>query len=93
MEKLRDIATEQQKQALRRVKRADDPAGEVARHTLVIGCRDQSAYMQFGSDLSLYNLWEALLYAEGYEESQRKSYAPGTTIKAFNEAITKLQLN
>jgi hypothetical protein len=34
---------------------------------LLKGCINQGAYMQFHQDVRMYGLWEALLYAEGYE--------------------------
>lgn len=68
-----------------RIKRADDPSAEAARHVLVSGCTNQGAYIQFGRDLVLYGLWEALLYAESYE--QKGWYSPGTVQGAIDASI------
>ena len=76
-------ATNDQKKALRRHKKIhgiDD-----VRHTLVKGCIDREAYMQFPYDVRVYGLWEALLYAESYETEGK--YAPGTAQKALDAAI------
>lgn len=45
------------------------------------GCKDQMAYVQFGKDLSLYNLWEALLYVQSYETDGY--YTKGTAHNAL----------
>lgn len=76
------------KNALRRVKRADHPAAEAARHSLVKACRVQGAYIQFGSDLRVYGLWEALLYAKNYEDNG--DHADGAARKALAAAIDAL---
>jgi len=38
--------------------------------------------VQFSNDCRVYNVWEALLYVEGYEADGY--YVKGTAIKAFN---------
>ena len=76
-------ATNDQKKALRRHKTIhgiDD-----VRHTLVKGCKDQASYIQFGYDVQVYGLWEALLYAKNYED--QGAYAEGTAQKALEAAI------
>jgi hypothetical protein len=80
---------EEQKKALRRIKKIDHPAVETARNALVCGCIDQGAYIQFAKDVTLYGLYEALLYAQNYEE--RGCYAKGTTTKATNACLTKVK--
>lgn len=57
------------------------------------GCKNQGAYMQFHQDVTVYGLWEALLYAEGYEG--KGDYTSGTVHAAldayFNtKAVSKL---
>lgn len=59
--------TEAQKARLRKVKGVAGSLQDVARNTLVSGVLEKGAYIQFGVDMGTYNLWEALLYAEGYE--------------------------
>ena len=49
------------------------------------GCGDPGATMQFNSDIQVYNLWEALLYVEGYEPQY---YVPGTAKKAIDAFMT-----
>jgi hypothetical protein len=44
------------------------------------GCTDPGAAMQFQSDVTTYNLFEALLYVEGYEKDG--FFAAGTAAKA-----------
>ena len=80
-------ATEEQKKVLRKIKEIEHKAVEVSRNTLVCGCTEQMAYVQFGIDVQTYNLWEALLYAEGYEG---KGYKPGTAQKALDAAWRKI---
>jgi hypothetical protein len=62
------VATEEQKRALRKIKGVAGERQDIARNTLVKGCLEQGAYIQFGRDMAVYNLWEALLFAQGYEE-------------------------
>lgn len=50
--------------------------------TLLKGCVNQGAYMQFHQDVGVYNLWEALLYAESYEANG--DYANGTVHEAMD---------
>lgn len=76
------MLTEEQKKVLRKVKGVAGNLQDVARNVLVQGCIDQGAYIQFGQDMRLYNLCEALLYAESYEK--QGMYAPGTTQKAID---------
>lgn len=75
-------ATEEQKRKLRKVRGVAGPLQDTARNILVTGCFDQGAYIQFGRDLVLYNLWEALLYAKSYEE--QGMYALGTAQRALD---------
>lgn len=49
------------------------------------GARGPEVTMQFNRDLRLCGLWEALLYAEKYEENGE--YTPGTVQKAFEAAV------
>jgi len=79
-------ATDVQKDKLRSIKGVAGPVQDVARNTLVCGCQDQGAYIQFGRDLQIYNLYEALLYAESYESSG--CYAEGSVKKTFDAVIT-----
>jgi hypothetical protein len=61
--------------------------------TILKGCVNQGAYIQFVQDVGMYGLWEALLYAESYEANG--DYAQGTVHDAmdayFNtKAVAKL---
>ena len=61
--------------------------------TMLKGCINQGAYMQFHQDVGMYGLWEALLYAESYEANG--DYALGTTHDALDayfktKAVAKL---
>ena len=47
------------------------------------GCKATGAAVQFQSDVRVYNLWEALLFVEGYEADGY--FSPGTA-----EAASKL---
>ena len=76
------------KKALRKVRGVAGKLQDHARHCLNKGCLDQGAYIQFGSDLQTYNLYEALLYAYSYEEAGH--YVKGTTQTALNEVIGML---
>jgi hypothetical protein len=49
---------------------------------LLKGCINQGAYIQFNQDVGLYGLWEALLYAEGYEN--QGDYELGTVHNAMD---------
>ena len=81
-------ADEQSKKALRKERGVAGKLQERARNCLSGGCLDQGAYIQFGSDLQTYNLYEALLYAHSYEE--QGCYKLGTTQKALNEVINMM---
>lgn len=74
--------SEEMKNKLRKVKGIAGDLQDEARNLVVIGCIDQGAYIQFGRDLQLYNLWEALLYAKGYEE--QGMYVEGTIQSALD---------
>jgi hypothetical protein len=87
-------ASDEQKRKLRKVKGVAGKLQDIARNTLVGGTIAQGAYIQFGSDLRTYNLWEALLYAKGYED--KGDYAEGSTqcaldavLKAMHKAEVK----
>lgn len=45
------------------------------------GCSDPGAAVQFNSDVTVYGMYEALLYVEGYEKDG--FFAPGTAEKAL----------
>lgn len=49
---------------------------------LLKGCINQGAYIQFNQDVGLYGLWEAMLYAEGYEN--QGDYELGTVHDAMD---------
>jgi hypothetical protein len=51
------------------------------------GCKDPGASIQFNRDVSVYNVFEALLYVEGYES--QGFYTVGTA-KAAIDAYMKL---
>jgi len=60
---------------------------------LLKGCIQQGAYIQFNQDVGLYGLWEALLYAEGYEDQGH--YELGTVHDAMDayfktKAVSKM---
>lgn len=86
---IREIATDQQKKILRKHKLISE-LSDIARNILVQGVLERGMYIQFGSDLRLYNLWEALLYAEGYEN--RGAYVKGSVLKTFNAVCQKISL-
>lgn len=79
--------TDKQKKALRKTKMVSRVTDE-ARYVLSGGCLEQGAYMQFGADVNLYGLWEALLYAETYED--KGAYKKGTVKEALQAALAKL---
>lgn len=54
----------------------------------IVGSGISGAYIQFGADVQMYNLWEALLYAEGYEPEY---YKPGTAQRALDAAVLLLK--
>lgn len=74
-----EFFTDVEKKHLRKVKGVAGKLQDVARNSLVSGNTEQGAYIQFGADLRIYNLYEALLYAHNYEESG--AYAAGTVEK------------
>ena len=45
-------------------------------------------YIQFGSDLRTYNLWEALLYADSYEKSG--GYQQSSVQSALDAVVKEL---
>ena len=49
------------------------------------GCKDPGAAMQFNSDVTVYGMFEALLYVEGYEKDGM--FAPGTAVAAIKTFI------
>lgn len=64
---------------LRKPSRKDHPC----RHIVSAGALTYGVGLaiQFSTDCRTYNVWEALLYVEGYERNGH--YAPGTAVKAF----------
>jgi hypothetical protein len=82
--------SEADKKKLRKIKLAS-PVTDAARNTLVQGIAKpglSGAYIQFGRDVQVYGLWEALLYAHGYEESGE--FKAGSAQKALNAALAEL---
>lgn len=77
------------KTQLRKIRTIAHKSVEAARNTLVTGCIEQGAYMQFGRDVTVYGLWEALLYASNYEGDG--AYEVGTAQKALDAAVKKLK--
>lgn len=78
------------KTALRKV-RASGPLFDLARNTLNKGITSSGisgAYIQFATDCRIYGLYEALLYAEGYE--RQKAYAAGTVATVLAALVTRL---
>jgi hypothetical protein len=75
--------SEETKKKLRKLRSVTGPIQDIARNTLVQGVIDRGAYIQFGSDMVVYNLWEALLYAKSYED--QGMYVAGTVEKALRE--------
>lgn len=61
------------------------PVAEACRHSLVANCIVQGAYIQFGVDLRLYGLAEALRLAEGYQN--QGYYKSGSVTKLIQETI------
>lgn len=60
---------------------------------LLKGCINQGAYIQFNQDVGMYGLWEALLYAESYEDTGH--YELGTVHDALDayfktKAVSKM---
>jgi hypothetical protein len=83
-----DIADNYKRQ-LRKVKGIAGGLQDIARNTLVKGCIEQGAYIQFGEDMQVYNLYEALLYAEGYE--LRGMYRAGSVQSTVDALVAELQ--
>lgn len=83
---LRKLATEEQKNKLRKMKTLP-LAVKAAVYGGNIG--GPGATMQFNSDIRIYNLWEALLYVEGYETGAAGGpyYKPGTALSGFKAAL------
>jgi hypothetical protein len=48
-------------------------------------CLDPGASMQFNSDVAVYNLYEALLYVESYEQSGM--YKEGATARILEKIL------
>ncbi len=78
--------TDEVKNALRKTK--SGPICDVARNTLVKGCIQQGAYIQFGSDFKVYGLWGALMSADSYEKDGY--YAPGSVAKTLEAVVKKM---
>lgn len=75
-ERLREIATEEQKKRLRKIKSVPTKV----KIQVYDGCNNPLAANQFHKDVSLYNLWEALLYVEN---SEPQHFKQGTALAAF----------
>jgi hypothetical protein len=73
---------------LRKVKGVAGKLQDIARNTLVQGCIDRGAYIQFGADMGLYNLWSALNSAKSYEEDGM--YSPGSAQRALDAVLAKM---
>ena len=85
-------ATEAQKKVLRKLKLGNKAADE-ARYVVQQGIAKpgmSGAYIQFGKDLQMYGLWEALLYVKQYED--RGEYKEGTAQKALEVAIKEAKI-
>jgi len=78
---VRSITPEEVKVKLRKMKTVP---GKV-KAAIYGGCKDPGAAMQFNSDVQMYNLWEAILYCEGYEKDNM--FAPGTAVAAIKTFI------
>lgn len=85
--KPQELSQEHKKQ-LRKVK--SGPLYDTARNLLntgiVPGSGLSGAYIQFDKDVKLYGLYEALLYAEGYET---QGHFVESTVSKICEALTK----
>lgn len=79
---IRVTTSEETKKRLRKIKTLP-----LAVKAIVYGgnLRGPAMAVQFNSDVRVYNLWEAILYVEGYEESG--DYKPGTASLAINAAL------
>lgn len=94
--KLKTIATEEQKKTLRKIKAPSCQvnASYLSTAGLIVhgGCQgNMMAYRQFFKDIFTYGLWEALLYVESYEH--RGYYKPGTAMEAFTTAVQEQTAN
>jgi hypothetical protein len=49
-------------------------------------CTDPAASMQFNRDVTVYNLYEALLYVENYEQ-QGMGYVEGATARIMEKIL------
>lgn len=78
-------ATEETKKQLKKIRGVAGPVQDIARYAIINGCLNQGAHIQFGRDLSTYNLWEALLYVDGYE--QNGFYKKGTAQTALDSVL------
>ena len=89
-ESLRELVPGGSQRLMRRFRTDQPPSspGGAARVALSAGVIDQGAYIQFETDLHLYGLWEALLYAENYEH--KGMYQPGTAANAAKAAMARL---
>jgi hypothetical protein len=84
---LRSLVTDAQRKALRKIKTLPDVVKVIVYGGNIGG---PAMTVQFDYDLRTYNLWEALLYVEGYEPSK---YIFGTAAEATKAAIATLQLD
>lgn len=76
-------ATPEQKRILRKTKRLP---GRVKAIVYGGNLGGPALAMQFNRDISLYGLWEALLYLEGYEAEGK--VMKGTTERALEAALS-----
>ncbi len=53
----------------------------IIKNIVYTGCKNPQGTIQFGSDLQVYNVWEALLYVQGYEPT---CFEVGTAQMAVN---------
>jgi hypothetical protein len=70
------------------------PLVDIARNTLnsgIVGNGLHGPYIQFGQDIALYGLWEALLYAETYENQGH--FVDGTLERIAHALVKKLNKN
>jgi len=85
--------TAEQRKALRKIK-ASGSIFDTARTSLkagIVGNGISGAYIQFGQDCATYGLYEALLYAEGYEQSNSNpAYAKGTVLRTLDLVAAKI---
>jgi len=86
-DRLKTIATREQKKTLRRITSISPITSDVV-NIVADGCKKEheGAYLQFIKDVLVYGLWEALLFVELYEKDgviRTNYYDPGTAYKAF----------